>query len=394
MANLDPGTTLARNGTEAAPPLPEIAPFLALEVMVKARTLEAAGRHVTHLEIGQTAFSPPEPVREAMARCLRDGEPGYTEALGMPALRERIAAHYETTYGSAISPRQVVLTTGSSGAFVLAFLAGFRPGGRVGLPMPWYPAYPNILRALRFEPVGVRTGQAQGFCVRPEDLDGTGDLDGLIVASPANPTGAMVSQATLAGLADRIAPAGGVLVSDEIYHGITFDHPAETAAGIRDNIIVINSFSKYFAMPGLRLGWMVVPDNLVPAVERLAQSLFICPPALSQIGALAVFDCLPTLNGYVAAYRQSRAALLSRAEAVGFATVMAPSGAFYAYARLPEGFQPARAVCEHLLEERGVALTPGEDFDPQEGHRWVRLSFACPQERIHEAFDRMDGFFA
>ena len=318
--------------------------------------------------------------------------PGYTLALGIEPLRQRIAEHYRKSYGLSVRPNNVVVTTGSSGAFLLAFLAAFEAGDRVGLASPGYPAYRNILAALGVEPVLLAVGPESRFQPTLEVVRRSGQkLDGLIVASPSNPTGSMLSAAEMAALADWCKAEGVRLVSDEIYHGLTYHGPAATAAD-RSDVIVVNSFSKYFSMTGWRLGWMVVPDSLVRSVECLAQNLFISPPTLSQWAALAVFDCKAELDANLIRYGRNRDILLAELPGAGFDRLAPADGAFYLYADVSRWTNDAKGFCRRILDETGIACTPGVDFDPLEGHHFIRFSFAGATADMAEAARRLKAW--
>jgi aspartate/methionine/tyrosine aminotransferase len=369
-----------------------IAPFLVMDVLRAAGARDRAVRDpadlTVHLEIGQPGRGAPQRVLDAAAEALRTDRLGYTDAFGLPALRARIAAHYRDTYGVAVPVERIVVTTGSSGAFVLAFLAAFDVGARVALADPGYPAYRNILSALGVEVVGLPTDAGDRFQPTVARLEVAGRLDGLIVASPANPTGTMLSAADLKRLAEWCAGAGVRLVSDEIYHGIAYGEPAATLAGTSD-AIVINSFSKYFAMTGWRLGWMVVPPDLLRAVEVLAQNLFISPPSLPQHAALAAFECGAELDARVAAYRANRDLLLAELPRAGFVDFAPADGAFYLYCDVGHMTNDSVAFCQRMLSEAGVAATPGTDFDPGRGARHIRFSFAGSHDDMARACERL-----
>jgi len=366
-----------------------IAPFIVMDVLRAANERAAAGADVLHLEIGQPGTPAPLGVREAARRALESDPLGYTETLGLPALREAIARHYRDTYGVGVDPARIVVTTGSSAGFILAFLAGFEPGDRVALATPGYPAYRNILTALDLVPVELETGPADRFQPSVEMLRRERGLAGLIVASPANPTGTMIDAAALAALARYCAEAGIRLVSDEIYHGITYGARAATALAASDSAIVINSFSKYFSMTGWRIGWMVVPADMVRPIECLAQNLFIAPPSLSQHAALAAFSCHDELRSYVARYAENRALLLEELPKAGFERIAPADGAFYLYADIAHLTNDSSEFCRRMLREVGVAATPGIDFDPARGSRTLRLCFAGDSATIAEAARRL-----
>lgn len=354
-----------------------IAPFIVMDVMRAANERAAQGGDVIHLEVGQPSGQAPTRVLAAARNALDGHGLGYTEALGLPQLRERIAGHYRHAYGVAVDPQNVAVTTGSSGAFLLAFLAAFDAGDRVAVAAPGYPAYRNILEALGIEVVAVPVGAASRWQLTVEVLEQVeGRLDGVVVASPSNPTGSMLSAHEVAELAAWCELKGIRLVSDEIYHGITYGAPAGTAAGAGGHALIVNSFSKYYAMTGWRLGWMVVPPDLLRAVECLAQNLFISPPTLSQIAAQAVFDCVEELDSRVAIYRANRDVLLNELPKAGFTRLAPSDGAFYLYADVAELTNDSAEFCRRMLTETGVACTPGMDFDPYQGHRTLRFSFA------------------
>ena len=369
-----------------------IAPFLVMDVLRAAGARDRAVRdpadRTVHLEIGQPGRGAPQPVLDAAAEALRSDRLGYTDAFGLPALRARIAAHYRDTYAVEVPAERIVVTTGSSGAFVLAFLAAFDAGARVALADPGYPAYRNILSALGVEVVGLPTDARDRFQPTVGRLEAAGRLGGLIVASPANPTGTMLRAAELERLVQWCAGAGVRIVSDEIYHGITYGEPAATLAGTAD-AIVINSFSKYFAMTGWRLGWMVVPPDLLRAVEVLAQNLFISPPSLPQHAALAAFACGAELDAQVAVYRANRDLLLAELPKAGFVDFAPADGAFYLYCDVGHMTNDSVAFCQRMLAEAGVAATPGTDFDPARGARHVRFSFAGSYEDMVRACERL-----
>ncbi len=366
-----------------------IAPFIVMDVMRAANARQAEGKEVLHLEVGQPGTPAPRAVRDAARRALDGERLGYTDAFGLWDLRRAIAGHYARTYGVEVDPARVVATTGSSGAFVLSFLTCFEVGDRVALATPGYPAYRNILKAIDVRPIDVPVGPDSRFQPTPEHLDAHPDLDGLILASPSNPTGSMIGRAQLAALAAYCAERGTRLISDEIYHGITYGEPAETALSVTDQAVVINSFSKYYSMTGWRLGWMVIPDSLRRPLECLAQNLFISPPTLSQHAAVAAFDHVDDLDALVARYAINRDLLLDGLPNAGFPDLAPPDGAFYIYADVSARTDDSPAFCRRLLDETGIAITPGTDFDPTRGHRFVRFSYAGPTDDIGRALDRL-----
>ncbi|HYZ39328.1 MAG TPA: pyridoxal phosphate-dependent aminotransferase [Stellaceae bacterium] len=366
-----------------------VPPFIAMDVFRAATEREAAGADVIHLEVGQPGSPAPAAVLEAARRALAGERIGYTDALGIAPLREAIASHYQAQYGVAVDPAEVVITTGSSAAFLLAFLAAFEPGDRVGLAVPGYPAYRNILTALDLEPVLIQVGENAHYQPTPELLADAPHLAGLVVASPANPTGTMIAAADLAHLTDYCRKHGIRLVSDEIYHGIAYEAPAMTARAFGREAIVVNSFSKYYSMTGWRLGWMLVPPDLARSVECLAQNFYISPPALSQLAAIPALGCRAELDAHVARYRANRDLLIRTLSAAGLSRFAPAEGAFYLYVDISNLTRDSDKFCRRLLAETGVAVTPGLDFDPIDGGGWVRISFAGSTEEVAEAARRL-----
>ena len=368
----------------------QVPPFIAMDILRAANERAAAGDDVLHLEVGQPSTPAPGAVLAAARVALGRETLGYTDALGLPALREAIAAHYRLSYGVALDPSRVVVTTGSSGAFLLAFLAAFEPGDRVAMAAPAYPAYRNILSALDLVPVELNAGPEDRYQATLDLLRAQGrGLDGLIVASPANPTGTMLAPDELAAIARYCQDMGIRLVSDEIYHGIVYSMTAATALSTNDEAFVVNSFSKYFSMTGWRLGWMVAPVDMLRAIECLAQNLFISPPALSQHAALAAFGCRDELDANVARYARNRALLLDELPKAGFAGFAPADGAFYLYADVAHLTNNSPEFCRRMLREIGVACTPGIDFDPARGNATLRLSFAGATDTMAEAARRL-----
>lgn len=368
----------------------QVPPFIVMDVMRAAAERAATGADVLHLEVGQPATGAPQGVVAAAQAALGRDILGYTDAFGIPSLRQAIARHYRARYGLDLDPERVVVTTGSSGAFLLAFLAAFDAGDRVGLATPAYPAYRNILSALDLRPVMLEAGIAERYQATMTLVRRAPQaLDGLIVASPANPTGTMLPPDELAAIARHCEASGIRLISDEIYHGITFGAPEATALAFSDEAIVINSFSKYFSMTGWRLGWMVVPKRLLRAVECLTQNFFISPPAISQHAAVAAFDCRDELDRNVARYRDNRALLLEELPKAGFDRLAPSDGAFYLYADVAHLTNDSRDFCRRMLAEIGVAVTPGVDFDPARGNGTLRICYAGSTETMAETARRL-----
>lgn len=371
----------------------QVDPFIVMDVLDQARALEAQGRSVIHMEIGQPGTGAPAGALAALARALPDDPMGYSVALGLPALRAGIAALYKRWYGVDLDPARVVVTAGSSGAFVLAFTALFDAGARVGLGEPGYPSYRQILRALSLTPVGLPTSLENRLQPVPADFAGV-ELDGLIVASPGNPSGTMLDLAAMRALIKACAARGISFISDEIYHGLHYEAPAVSALQVSDDVYVINSFSKYFSMTGWRVGWMVVPPDHIRTVERLAQNMFICPPHASQIAALAALDCIDELEANRATYAENRRLMLEGLPRAGFTRIAPPDGAFYIYADVSELTEDSLAFAGEILRGAGVAVTPGLDFDPVRGRQTLRFSYAGATADVAEGLARLTAFMA
>ena len=370
----------------------DVDPFIVMDVMEAARALEQAGRHIIHMEVGQPGTPAPAGARAALVGAMARDALGYTVALGLPALRQGIAGLYRRWYGVDLNPDRVIVTSGSSAAFLLAFSAFFDAGAAVGLGLPGYPSYRHILHALSLRAVGIPTGPDTRFQPTPAMLPE--GLAGLIVASPGNPTGTMLGQAELAALASACAAQDMALISDEIYHGLHHHAPATSALEVTDEVCVINSFSKYFAMTGWRIGWMVVPEPQIRRIERLAQNMFICPPHASQIAALAALDCTDELEVNRAVYAENRRLMLDGLPRAGFTRIAPPDGAFYIYADVSDLTTDSRRLAADILTGAGVAVTPGLDFDPARGHATLRFSYARATADIAEGLDRLARFMA
>ncbi len=375
----------------------DVAPFIAMDVMAAAADLEADGRDIVHMEVGQPGAPAPAPVLAAARQALEDGRLGYTESRGVRPLRDRIARHYAETYGVDVPRERIVVTTGSSAGFNLAFLAAFDAGDRIAMAAPGYPAYRNIIRALGLVPVEIPVGPESRWVITADMVArarAEGPVDGLLIASPANPTGTVTAPEELGALVRYCDDAGIRFLSDEIYHGLVHEGRAETALRFTDTAVIINSFSKYYCMTGWRIGWMVAPETLVRPIERLAQSLYISAPDLSQRAAVHAFDAAPELEAIKAVYARNRALLLDRLPAIGFDEVVPADGAFYAYVSIARFSNDSRDFTARLLREAGVAATPGLDFDTGRGNRYVRFSFAGTEARIAEGLERLGGWLA
>ena len=384
-----------------SPPKPSrraaVAPFMAMDVLRQARRLEQAGRQIIHMELGEPGAPAPLLVREAAVAALRDGRLGYGEAMGDAVLRERIARHYAEHYGVEVASDRVMVTTGSSGAFLLAFLAGFDAGARVGVVQPGYPAYANILEALGLSLAPIEVGPETRFAPTVELIEAAHRrerLDGLLLMSPANPTGAMIAPAELEKICTFCEDAGVVLVSDEIYHRLEYEGRAETALRFSRGAIVVNSFSKYYAMTGWRLGWAIAPASLARPMERLQQSLAICAPTLSQRAALAAFDAGEELESIKRGYALSRSLLLRQLPRIGLPLFAPPDGAFYIYADVSHLTTDSVRFCTDMLEEIGVAVTPGVDFDRARGASTLRISYAGAPEEVALGVERLSAWLS
>jgi aspartate/methionine/tyrosine aminotransferase len=370
----------------------DVPPFIVMDVMAAAARLEAAGHRVIHMEVGQPAAAAPQTAIRAAQAALANGRIGYTAALGIPELRARIAQHYRDTYDVDLDPARVVATTGSSGGFILSFLALFEPGDRVALANPGYPPYRHILTALGCEPVLIETAAETRWALTGEALIAAHrkkPIKGVVVASPANPTGTMMDKTTLAALI-AIAEAEGIrVISDEIYHGLDYAFPAVTAAALSRNVTVINSFSKYFCMTGWRVGWLVMPDELVRPVERLHGNLAISVPTLSQIAGAAAFDGRDEMERVKAGYVENRRILTEGLPRAGLDRFLPVDGAFYLYANIGKFSDDSHDFAKRMLAEAHVAATPGIDFDPIDGRHFIRFCYAGSAQEMTEAVGRI-----
>jgi aspartate/methionine/tyrosine aminotransferase len=370
----------------------DVPPFMVMDVMAAAARIEAAGGHVIHMEVGQPAASAPKTAILAAQAALDSGRIDYTSALGTPSLRDRIARHYRESYGFAVDSGRIVITTGSSAAFILAFLAMFEPGDRVAVTIPGYPPYRHILTALGCEPVLIETSSETRHALTGEALLAAhrkAPLKGVLVGSPANPTGTMMSRDALSGLIAAAESAGIRFISDEIYHGLDYAFPAVTAAELSANALVINSFSKYFCMTGWRVGWMVVPEPLVRPIERLQQNLAISVPTLSQIAAEAAFDGRAEMEEIKRGYLENRRILIEGLPRAGLTKFLPADGAFYLYADVSDFTSDSFQFAGLMLEKAHVAATPGVDFDPVHGRQFIRFSYARSAQEMREAVERI-----
>jgi aspartate/methionine/tyrosine aminotransferase len=371
-----------------------IDPFIVMDVMREANAREAIGGDVIHMEVGQPATPAPRAARERAQAALAKDRLGYTEALGLPALREGIARYMTARYGVAVPAESVVVTAGSSAGFVLAFLAILDSGDALGLPSPGYPCYRQILKALSARPILIEAGGQGRWMPTAADVErlASEKAAGLLLASPNNPTGTMASRSRLAEIAETCRRHGMWLVSDEIYHGLEYEAPAETALAHSAEAIVVNSFSKYFSMTGWRIGWLVVPQALVRPIERLTQNLYISPPSISQIAAIGALEAIDELEEIKARYARSRAMLLDELPRAGLSALLPADGAFYLYADVSSLTANSEDFAKAMLKDIGVAITPGTDFDPERGRNYVRFCYAGPEADMREAARRIKAW--
>lgn len=369
----------------------QIDPFHAIAISREAHRLEAEGRSILHMEFGQPSTGAPAAAIAQAHRVLDSDPMGYWES---PALKERIALHYRDRHGVAIDAEQVLLTCGASPGLVLALTSLFMPGDRVVIARPGYVAYRNTLRTLYLEPQEVACGPAERYQISAATIEAIDPPPhGLILASPANPTGTIIPPEELARIATVCAARGIRIISDEIYHGLSYGAPAHSMLGYAPDAVVVNSFSKYFSMAGWRLGWVVFPRDLIEAARARMGNLFLMPPSLAQHAGLTAFDCREELDGHVATYRRNRELLLAALPALGLQEIAPPDGAFYIYADVGHLTDDSLSFCQRLLRDTGVATAPGIDFDPQDGQRHIRFSFAVATTQIEDAIARMIPWF-
>ena len=375
-----------KNSTRGA-----VDPFIVMDVMEAARQAEAAGRHIIHMEVWQPATPAPLGARNALRDSLNATAMGYTVALGLPELRGKISELYGEWYDVDLDPNRVIVTSGSSAGFLLSFTSLFDTGDRVGIGAPGYPSYRQILKALDLTAVDIPTSSANKFQPHPSDFEDL-SLNGLLIASPSNPTGTMLTRRELGALIEATERSEAAFISDEIYHGIEYETKAVSALEITNNCYVINSFSKYFSMTGWRVGLMVVPENHIRQVERLAQNMFICAPHASQVVALAAMECREELTAYQAVYQKNRSLMIEGLQKAGFDRIAPPDGAFYIYADISHLTSDSLSFAREILQEAGVAVTPGLDFDTQRGAGSLRFSYAGSSEDIQEGLHRLTQF--
>ena len=366
-------------------------PFIVMDVMESARKAEANGKHVIHMEVGQPGTPAPKRAKQFISDEISNNDLGYTVTLGLPELRNRISKLYGDWYNIDLNPDRIIVTTGSSGAFILSFAALFDVGDRVGIAAPGYPSYRQILKSQDLIPIDIFTELQNKFQPIPKDIK-ENNLNGLLVASPANPTGSMLNKKKLEELINTAHENEVSFISDEIYHGIQYENNPTSALEISNECYVINSFSKYFSMTGWRAGWMIVPEDHVRQVERLSQNLFICPPHVSQLTALSAMDAKDELNYNVEVYKKNRTILLEELPKAGLNKFSPPDGAFYIYIDISEYSKDSLKFCKEVLDKAGVAITPGLDFDQKRGNSTIRFSYARSTEDIIEGANRIKKF--
>ena len=368
----------------------KVDPFIVMDVMEQARALESSGKNIVHMEVGQPSSPALSRARSKVITGIKSDTLGYTVALGLPELRQKISLLYGKWYNIDLDPSRVVITAGSSAAFILSFISLFEAGDRVGVTEPGYPSYRQILKSLSINPVGLPTSKDNRHIPKLEGQN----LNGAIIASPANPTGSILSKGTLTSLINECVDKKISFISDEIYHGLQYNLPCTSALEISDEVYVINSFSKYFSMTGWRIGWMIVPQSHVRLIERLAQNLFICAPHASQIAALGALDSIDEAETLKGVYKVNRDLLLNSLSKLGLELEAEPDGGFYLYLNVASKTNNSLALAQDILVNAGVALTPGIDFDPKRGNTTLRISFARDTIEIKEGIDRLTRYFS
>ncbi len=384
--------------TKRAERMNSIQPFHVMALLARARELEAGGRSIIHMEIGEPDFVTPQPVIDAGVRALAEGRTHYTPAVGLAALRERIAVFYHERYGVNVDPQRIVVTPGASAALQLVTAVLVNPGDAVLMADPGYPCNRNFVYLLNGDPLGLPVDASTDYQPVPDQVDAawTQRTTALLVASPANPTGTLLTQQAVSELYTVVKRRNGSLVMDEIYHGLTYAAPASTALAVSDDIFVVNSFSKYFGMTGWRLGWLVAPQDYLADIDKLAQNLFLAAPTLAQYAALSAFEPenIAILEQRREAFRQRRDYLLPALREIGFAIPVTPEGAFYLYADCSRFTDDSYRFSKQLLEEAGVAITPGIDFGTHQPERHVRFAYTTSLENLQEGVRRLWEYLA
>lgn len=372
-----------------------VEPFRAMEVVAKAAQMQAGGEDIVMMCVGQPSASAPQVARDAAIAAINKGRIAYTPAKGIEPLRLRIAKHYQERYGVVINPDRVIVTTGSSAGFMLAFISLFDEKNRVAIPSPGYPAYRNILKALSLSPVEIESTSASRWVMTSEMLEeahSQSPIQGVLIANPNNPNGTMLLPEAFEGLINKSKELGISFISDEIYHGLTYGVPEETALKYSDDALIINSFSKYFCMTGWRVGWMIVPETMIDTINRLQQNAFICAPELSQIAALHAFDGMDELEATKLGYLKNRDLLLDALPKLGFTEIQPVDGAFYVYANASSLTNDSEAFSREILLHAKTAITPGTDFDSTRGNAWVRFSFAGSYDDMQKGLERIGNY--
>ena len=366
-------------------------PFIVMDVMEAAREAEESGRRIIHMEVGQPGTPAPKQATNSVVESMTNNNLGYTVALGLPELRKRISQLYGEWYNVDINPKRIAITPGSSSAFVASFTSLFDSGDRVGIAAPGYPSYKQILKALDLVPVTIQTIMENRFQPLPQNLPNN-DLSGFLIASPANPTGSMLDYKSLSDLIHISQENNISFISDEIYHGIEYEKKAVTALEITDDCYVINSFSKYFSMTGWRIGWIIVPENHIRQIESIVQNMFICAPHVSQVAAIAAMDAKDELEYNMSVYRENRSLMIEGLAKSGFTEIAPPDGAFYIYADISKFSNNSFKFARDILDEAGIAITPGFDFDAERGNETIRFSYAGTTDDMKEGLSRLYKF--
>ena len=370
-----------------------ISPFLAIDMLTRANKLKSKGKDIIHMDVGEPGFNTPRHILKYAKTIIEEKKVGYTEAIGIPELREKIVGHYDYYYSEKVKSECVAVTAGASGAFVLALLALFDPGDKVAIMTPYYPAYINALKALNIDIVYIEGDTKSSYQPTLEKLKNIkNNINGLVIASPANPTGSVIKSDVLKKIANWGKENNVTIISDEIYHGIEYGKPSETILRYNKNAIIINSFSKIFCMTGWRLGWLIAPKNIISIIEKLSMSLFLCPPTFSQLIAVKAFDNYNVLNKNVLIYKSNRDLLINAFEDMGFSKYAPPDGAFYLYIDVSKVTNNSTELAIKLLKEAGVSSTPGTDFDYKSGYKFIRFSYAGSNKEIIEGAKRIDNW--
>ena len=364
-----------------------------MDIMRAANKIETAGKSVIHFEVGQPYMGIPESTHDFVKNIITNKELGYTDSCGIPELRENISSYYKRTYGETVSPDSIIITSGSSAGIQLSLLAAFDVGDRVGIISPGYPAYKQLLSSLSLVPELIHVNNKNNYEPTVDMINRSSNLKGLILSSPSNPTGKILSKANMDSILDYCRINNIQIISDEIYHGISYDEPCHTTLSNSRDVIVVNSFSKYFCMTGWRVGWLVIPKRLSLSIERLAQNHYISPPAISQWVACEVINKKEELDKVVELYKKNREIVLENLAKIGITDFASPDGAFYIYANVQKLTNNSEELCERLLKEANIALTPGSDFDCLNGKKFIRISYSCSSEQLIDGMNRLKDWY-